>query len=98
LTALQTRYCTAHERLRAARAAELTLAALTIIQAMRRDYQNANGCAACWIMTTDRGNAQSSAQSGAAQWVLYKLDGGIDHLLIDEAQTPVPRNGRLCAN
>ncbi len=25
-------------------------------------------------------------QSGMAAWVLYKLDGGIDHLLIDEAQ------------
>ena len=25
-------------------------------------------------------------QPGVASWVLYKLDGGIDHLLIDEAQ------------
>ena len=41
LSALQLRYCAAHERRRAARAAELAHAALTIIQAMRRDYQNA---------------------------------------------------------
>ncbi|MGB1025732.1 MAG: UvrD-helicase domain-containing protein, partial [Rhodospirillaceae bacterium] len=29
-------------------------------------------------------------QSGAASWVLYKLDGGLDHLLIDEAQDTSP--------
>ena len=29
-------------------------------------------------------------QSSAAQWVLYKLDGGIDHILIDEAQDTSP--------
>ncbi|MFO0993927.1 MAG: double-strand break repair helicase AddA [Hyphomicrobiales bacterium] len=29
-------------------------------------------------------------QSNAAQWVLYKLDGGIDHILIDEAQDTSP--------
>ena len=28
--------------------------------------------------------------SGAAQWVLYKLDGGIDHILVDEAQDTSP--------
>ncbi|MBE6444495.1 MAG: double-strand break repair helicase AddA [Alphaproteobacteria bacterium] len=27
---------------------------------------------------------------GIAQWVLYKLDGGIDHVLIDEAQDTAP--------
>jgi ATP-dependent helicase/nuclease subunit A len=29
-------------------------------------------------------------QDGGATWVLYKLDGGIDHLLIDEAQDTNP--------
>ena len=29
--------------------------------------------------------------SAAADWVLYKLDGGIDHLLVDEAQDTSPR-------
>ena len=27
---------------------------------------------------------------GAAAWVLYKLDGGIDHILVDEAQDTSP--------
>ncbi len=29
-------------------------------------------------------------QAGVADWVLYKLDGGIDHILIDEAQDTNP--------
>ncbi|MEO0830780.1 MAG: UvrD-helicase domain-containing protein, partial [Pseudomonadota bacterium] len=31
------------------------------------------------------------ARPGLADWVLYKLDGGIDHLLVDEAQDTSPR-------
>ncbi|MDO8799405.1 double-strand break repair helicase AddA [Phenylobacterium sp.] len=30
------------------------------------------------------------ADSPAAAWVLYKLDGGIDHILVDEAQDTAP--------
>ena len=30
------------------------------------------------------------ARAGIAPWVLYKLDGGLDHLLIDEAQDTSP--------
>jgi ATP-dependent helicase/nuclease subunit A len=38
------------------------------------------------------------AGSGAAQWVLYKLDGGIDHILVDEAQDTSPLQWRIvCA-
>ena len=29
--------------------------------------------------------------SSMAQWVLYRLDGGIDHILVDEAQDTAPR-------
>lgn len=32
---------------------------------------------------------------GVAAWVLYKLDGGIDHLLIDEAQDTSPRQWQV---
>ena len=28
--------------------------------------------------------------SGAVEWVLYKLDGGLDHILVDEAQDTSP--------
>ncbi|MGE0747654.1 MAG: double-strand break repair helicase AddA [Rhodospirillales bacterium] len=34
-------------------------------------------------------------RAGAAAWVLYKLDGGIDHVLIDEAQDTNPDQWRV---
>ncbi|HJU19721.1 MAG TPA: UvrD-helicase domain-containing protein, partial [Stellaceae bacterium] len=34
---------------------------------------------------------------GVAPWVLYKLDGGIDHILIDEAQDTNPEQWRIVA-
>ncbi len=35
------------------------------------------------------------SRPGIAPWVLYKLDGGIDHVLIDEAQDTSPDQWRL---
>jgi ATP-dependent helicase/nuclease subunit A len=35
------------------------------------------------------------SRSDAARWVQYKLDGGIDHILIDEAQDTNPRQWRI---
>ncbi|MFD0982281.1 double-strand break repair helicase AddA [Tropicimonas aquimaris] len=35
------------------------------------------------------------AQPGIAEWVLYKLDGGIDHVLVDEAQDTSPLQWRV---
>jgi ATP-dependent helicase/nuclease subunit A len=32
---------------------------------------------------------------GVAQWILYKLDGGIDHLLVDEAQDTSPEQWQI---
>lgn len=36
--------------------------------------------------------------SGSRQWVLYKLDGGIDHILVDEAQDTSPEQWDIIAN
>ncbi len=91
LTGLQERFCQAEDRQRACRAARLTEAALTIIAAMRQEYAGAKARRSVLdyddlVMKTrmllERGNA--------AQWVLYKLDNGIDHILIDEAQDTSP--------
>ncbi|RYH10890.1 double-strand break repair helicase AddA [Tropicimonas sp. IMCC6043] len=35
------------------------------------------------------------AREGVAEWVLYKLDGGIDHVLVDEAQDTSPLQWRV---
>ena len=37
------------------------------------------------------------ARAGIAPWVLYKLDGGLDHLLIDEAQDTSPTQWSVIA-
>ncbi|MCC5984706.1 MAG: double-strand break repair helicase AddA [Rhodobacteraceae bacterium] len=34
---------------------------------------------------------------GVAQWVLYKLDGGVDHILVDEAQDTAPAQWEVIA-
>lgn len=36
-------------------------------------------------------------ESGAAAWVLYKLDGGLDHILVDEAQDSSPDQWAIMA-
>ncbi|MGI3183982.1 double-strand break repair helicase AddA [Nioella aestuarii] len=37
------------------------------------------------------------ANSGVAQWVLFRLDGGIDHILVDEAQDTSPAQWDIVA-
>jgi ATP-dependent helicase/nuclease subunit A len=37
------------------------------------------------------------SREGVAPWVLYKLDGGLDHILIDEAQDTSPDQWRVVA-
>lgn len=35
------------------------------------------------------------APGGGAEWVLFKLDGGLDHILVDESQDTNPRQWRI---
>ncbi len=37
-----------------------------------------------------RQGGEFAGASGAVEWVLYKLDGGLDHILVDEAQDTSP--------
>ena len=96
LIKLQERYCAARERHRAARAAELAEGALIIIRAMRDHYQTAKRLRGVLdyddLIVETRNLLQ---RRGAAQWVLYKLDGGIDHVLIDEAQDTSPEQWEI---
>ena len=86
----------AQERRRAARAAALAEAALTLIQGVRRAYTQAKRRRGVLdyddlILST----LICSSAAAAAAWVLYKLDGGIDHLLIDEAQDTSPEQWEI---
>ncbi len=96
LIALQERYCRATERRKIARAAALTEAALAVIGAMRDDYRQAKrlrGVLDYDDLILETRNLLT--RRGAAQWVLYKLDEGIDHVLIDEAQDTSPEQWEI---
>src|SRR3546814_1850003 len=40
-------------------------------------------------------SAKLLARQGGVSWVLFKLDGGLDHLLVDEAQDTSPEQWRI---
>ncbi|HVV26397.1 MAG TPA: double-strand break repair helicase AddA [Rhizomicrobium sp.] len=91
LVRLQDAFCRAADRRRACRAATLAHAALTVIEAMRREYRQAKrlrGVLDYDDLIVETRNLLYGR--GAAAWVLYKLDEGIDHILIDEAQDTSP--------
>jgi ATP-dependent helicase/nuclease subunit A len=96
LTGLQSRFCDIAERHRQARAADLTEAALVLVDAVRQDYARAKQQRGVLdyddliIRTRDL-----LERRGAAAWVLYKLDGGIEHVLIDEAQDTSPEQWEI---
>jgi ATP-dependent helicase/nuclease subunit A len=90
------RFIAAEQRCRAARAAALATAALVIAAAAHAEYAR---------IKRERGvldyddlileTLHLLEQSGAASWVLFKLDGGLDHILIDEAQDTSPEQWRI---
>ncbi|MBV8978567.1 MAG: double-strand break repair helicase AddA [Alphaproteobacteria bacterium] len=84
-------YQAAEHRARAAAAADLAEATLSVAQAVRQIYGAEKAARA--VLDYDDLIARSQAllqRAEAAQWVLFKLDGGIDHILIDEAQDTSP--------
>ena len=96
LTQLQTRFGAVEDQRRAARAARLTNASLTLIAAVGRDYARAKDHQG--VLDYDDLIVKTLAlleKGDAAGWVLYKLDNGIDHILIDEAQDTSPEQWRI---
>ncbi|HEY5347014.1 MAG TPA: double-strand break repair helicase AddA, partial [Rhizomicrobium sp.] len=91
LQALEARFLDADDRFRAVRAADCAIAALTIIRAVREEYDRAKRLRA--VLDYDDLILRTRAlleKRDAAAWVLFKLDGGLDHILIDEAQDTSP--------
>ena len=82
----------AEERRRAAHAASLAEAALTLADAVRKIYAQEKRFRG--VLDYDDLIAESlkllAQKREAAAWVLYKMDGGLDHILIDEAQDTSP--------
>ena len=78
------------DRYRTAEAAERTSALLTLAgETIERFQALKRGRGALDYSDLIEKTADMLADTGAA-WVLYKLDGGIDHVLIDEAQDTSP--------
>jgi ATP-dependent helicase/nuclease subunit A len=81
----------AEGRRRAAHAASLAEAAIVLALAAQTEYARAKR--ARFMLDYDDLIAATLAlldRREAAAWVLYKLDGGLDHVLIDEAQDTSP--------
>jgi len=86
----QERLMPLRNRLFAVRALERTAALFTLAQAtIARFEREKRARGALDYSDLIERTADMLADTGAA-WVLYKLDGGIDHVLIDEAQDTSP--------
>ena len=92
----QARLVAVAERLNAAEIATATEALLTLGRAVLQGYaQRKRDMAAhdyddLIVLTRDL-----LRRPGLAPWVLFKLDGGIDHILIDEAQDTSPEQWEI---
>jgi ATP-dependent helicase/nuclease subunit A len=91
LIAERERLFAARERARAAVIARDTVHVLTIAHAYRAVYEaaKARSSGLDFADLIARVHELLTVKADAA-WVLYKLDGGIDHLLLDEAQDTAP--------
>ncbi|MGK9170406.1 double-strand break repair helicase AddA [Inquilinus limosus] len=86
------------ERLRAAETAETTEALLALGAALIERYRAEKARRA--LLDYDDLILQTASlleRPGKSAWVLFKLDGGIDHVLIDEAQDTSPEQWRVVA-
>ncbi|HEU0071220.1 MAG TPA: double-strand break repair helicase AddA [Alphaproteobacteria bacterium] len=84
------------ERLRAAKLADVGAALLTLAGDQLAAYERHKARRAALdyddliLKTRDLLRGDGDLAAGAAAWVLFKLDGGLDHILVDEAQDTSP--------
>jgi ATP-dependent helicase/nuclease subunit A len=96
LESIADRFVAAEECHRAAHAASLAEAALTLANAARHEYARAKR--ARGVLDYDDLIIETLRlldRDEASGWVLYKLDGGLDHILIDEAQDTSPEQWNI---
>ncbi|HXC55230.1 MAG TPA: double-strand break repair helicase AddA [Rhizomicrobium sp.] len=93
---LQGELLAVEEQRRAAHAAALAEASLTVADAVRAQYARAKRARGALDYDDLIVRTQMLLErSDAAAWVLYRLDGGIHHVLIDEAQDTSPEQWRI---
>lgn len=91
-----TRLTTVFERLDTVRVAEQTAAVLTLAISLMDRYAERKAAQAVLDFNDliDR-TTELLTRRGIAEWVLFKLDGGLDHILVDEAQDTNPDQWRI---
>lgn len=73
-----------------------TRAILRLGHKLRQAYQAAKNAAAALDFDDIIGKTEALLHApGVAPWILWKLDGGIDHIMIDEAQDTSPAQWRI---
>jgi hypothetical protein len=79
--------------------AEASAAVLAIADAVRAEYQRLKLTEVVLDYDDLIDKAQNLlSRADAASWVLYKIDGGIDHILVDEAQDTNPAQWAIIEN
>lgn len=75
---------------------EASLSALTLAERLEQDYEDLKR-RRCYLDFEDLivRTADLLTRSDAGPWVHYKLDQGIDHILVDEAQDTSPEQWRI---
>ena len=82
------------QTLRTAGVAASTTALLTLADAVLGQYERAKRARAL-LDYDDLIHHAQELLNGRVPWVLFKLDGGLDHILIDEAQDTNPEQWRV---
>ena len=92
----QSAFCALHAARMALVVVEATLALVRVADAIAQRYSDLKrGRAALDFDDLIRHTAHLLRNAEATDWVLYKLDGGIDHILVDEAQDTSPEQWTL---
>ncbi len=87
----QARISAAFERARAARVAQDTVSALTLARVYAAEYAAAKAArGALDFADLVQLTHDLLTEKADAAWVLFKLDGGVEHVLVDEAQDTAP--------
>ncbi len=86
----QQRIRSVEENRRAARVAAVSAAMVTLATPVARAYAAGKDGAALVDYDDLIGRTSRLLVDPGAAWVLYKLDGGLDHLLLDEVQDTAP--------
>ncbi|WP_072396528.1 double-strand break repair helicase AddA [Hyphomicrobium sp. CS1GBMeth3] len=96
LSRAQSRLLSLHAEQQGAAVVEATMALLRLAGAVQQRYTDAKvrRAALDFEDLIARTKALLSEQS-SAEWVLYKLDNGLDHILVDESQDTSPSQWRV---